>query len=88
MHKSLRSKSGLMRARNVLTREERIDKLEEKEEWTDEGSVFGLPKVKVETITLRRKAKAGEDAEAEGEAVEAAAGPGDETDGEAEAGSG
>ncbi len=63
MHKSLRSKSGLMRTRNVLSREERIEKLKEDEEWED-GSVFGLPKVKVETVSLRRKA---EDDEEEGE---------------------
>ncbi len=68
MHKSLRSKSGLMRSRNVLSREERLEKLQEDEEWTEEESVFGLPKVKVETVSLRRKAK-DEEEEEEGEEV-------------------
>ncbi len=74
MHKSLRSKSGLLRARNVLSREERIEKLEEDEEWSEEDSVFGLPKVKVETVSLRRKARD----EEEEEEVESAGVPGGE----------
>ena len=68
MHKSLRSKSGLERTRNVLTREEQIEKLLEEEEWSEGGSVFGLPKVKVETVSLRRKPK--EEEEEEGEEAE------------------
>ena len=48
LHKSLKHKNRLVRRRNVLTRAERIEKLQEGERW-DEGrdSVFGLPKVKV-----------------------------------------
>ncbi len=62
MHRSLRSKSGLLRARNVLSREERIEKLKEGEKWQDESSVFGLPKVKVEAVSLRKKSRDEEDA--------------------------
>ncbi len=70
MHKSLRSKRGLSRTRNVLSREERLEKLIEDEEWSEgKGSVFGLPKVKVEVVTLRKKeAKDAEEGEAETEA--------------------
>ncbi len=55
MHKSLKSKSGLLRARNVLSREERIRKLRDNEDWSDGSSVFGLPKVKIESVSLRKK---------------------------------
>lgn len=67
LHKSLRSNSKLERARNVLSREEQIEKLQEDEKWTDGDSVFGLPKVKVETIALRRRPK---EEEEEAEAAE------------------
>ena len=70
MHKSLRSKSGLMRTRNVLSREERLEKLMDDEEWSQDESVFGLPKVKVQVVNLRRKVKGEEEAE-EGTAEDA-----------------
>ncbi|MFP4029003.1 MAG: small basic protein [Candidatus Brocadiia bacterium] len=65
MHKSLRSKSKYTRSRNVLTREERIERLLEEEEdrWSEDESVFGLPKVKIETVTPRKKAAEEEEEE-------------------------
>ena len=45
LDRSLKSASSLVRHRNVLTRAERLDKLKEEEKWTEEKSVFGLPKV-------------------------------------------
>jgi small basic protein (TIGR04137 family) len=42
---SLKSASALVRHRNVLTRDERIVRLQEAEKWSDGRSVFGLPKV-------------------------------------------
>ena len=51
--RSLRSRSSLVRHRNVLTRAERIAILKEQERWSDEKSPLGLPKV------AHRKAKAG-----------------------------
>jgi small basic protein (TIGR04137 family) len=42
---SLRIKGALKRHRNVLTRAERIEKLQEEEKWTEEDPVIGLPKV-------------------------------------------
>ena len=48
--KSLRRKNTLQRARNVLTRGERILKLQTEERWPEGRSPFGLPKVKVVKI--------------------------------------
>ena len=45
--KSLRRKNQLQRARNVLTRGERIKQLMNEERWPAERSPYGLPKVKV-----------------------------------------
>ena len=42
---SLKIKGALTRHRNVLTRAERIEKLKEEEQWTEEDSLLGLPKV-------------------------------------------
>ena len=55
--KSLKSKSGLVRRRNVLTRDERIAVLEEGGKWREGDSLFGLPKVRVVNIKRRGKAK-------------------------------
>ena len=53
LDKSLKSKSALERHRNVLTRAERIAKLEEEGRWADDSSPTGLPKV------VHRKSSAG-----------------------------
>ncbi len=69
LHKSLVSKAGLTRHRNVLKRTERILKLQEDEKWQEDQSVFGLPKVR--TMKMKKKAKVkakAEDAAAEEEA--------------------
>src|SRR5436190_10500309 len=42
---SLKSANSLIRHRNVLTRAERLDVLKDQEKWSEEKSVFGLPKV-------------------------------------------
>ena len=48
IHKSLVAKGRLKRHRNVLSRTERIQKLEEEERWSAEkDSTFALPKVRV-----------------------------------------
>ena len=56
VHKSLRSKSRLMRHRSVLTRFERIAKLEDDERWRQGETVFGLPKVRTFRPKTRKKA--------------------------------
>lgn len=43
--RSLKIKGALSRHRNVLTRAERIEQLKEEERWSENDSLFGLPKV-------------------------------------------
>ena len=56
VHRSLLSKSRLKRHRNVLTRAERVARLQEEEKFQEGDSVFGLPKVK--TVRPKRAPKA------------------------------
>jgi len=69
-HPSLRSSEKNKQHRSVLKRFERIKSLKEKEKWTEEDSVYGLPKVKI----LRFKIKK-EKAAAAAEGTEAVAAP-------------
>jgi small basic protein (TIGR04137 family) len=75
--KSLRRKNSLQRARNVLTRGERIKTMQNEERWQDGRSPFGLPKVKVVKIVVKKAKKAKEEEKpaegAEGAAPAAAA---------------
>ena len=71
--KSLRRKNSLERARNVLTRGERIKVLKDEERWQDGRSPYGLPKVKVVKIVVKKAKKAKEEEKAEGEGEAAAA---------------
>ncbi len=74
--KSLRRKNQLARARNVLTRGERIKTLQNEERWPDGRTPFGLPKVKVVKVVVKKAKKAKEEEKpAEGEAAAAAAPP-------------
>ncbi len=79
VHKSLRVKSRLVRSRNVMTRLERIEKLEDAKKWEEGKSVFGLPKVRTIRPKVRRKAAAKKEEAAapgaEGAAAPAAAAP-------------
>ena len=70
--KSLRRKNTLQRARNVLTRGERILQMQKEDRWPDDRSPFGLPKVKVIKLVVK-KAKKKEEKAAEGAEGEAAA---------------
>lgn len=70
--KSLRRKNTLERARNVLTRGERILQMKKEDRWPDGRSPYGLPKVKVIKIVVK-KAKKKEEKVAEGAEGEAAA---------------
>lgn len=65
--KSLKRANRLQRSRNVLTREERIEKLKFEEKWAEEQSPFGLPKVRVvrTVIGKKKKKKTEEDGEDE-----------------------
>ena len=58
LHPSLKTKpAGLNQHRNVLTRAERIEKLEFEDRWQEGQSPFGLPKVRVIKSTIGRKKK-------------------------------
>ena len=69
--RSLKIRGALKRHRNVLTRAERIEKLKDEERWSEENSLFGLPKVAHRKSHAGRKEKAAQAKEA---ATEAAAG--------------
>ena len=73
--KSLRRKNQLQRARNVLTRGERIKTLQNEERWSDDRSPYGLPKVKVIKLVVKKVKKAKEEEKVEGAEGEAAAAP-------------
>lgn len=68
MDKSLRVRKGSSSARGVLTRAERITKLQEQERWTEGRSPIGLPKVRVQKMAMKKKKKAKDEA-AEGAAA-------------------
>ena len=64
-HPSLRGFDKNKKHRSVLKRYERISLLKEKEKWSEEDSVFGLPKVKIIKFKVKKeKAVAAEGAEA------------------------
>lgn len=82
LHKSLRGGAGMIRQRNVYNRWERLQKLKETGRWTEEKSIFGLPKVRTQVVKVGGKKKvkkaAAEGAEAAAAPAEgAAAGAGD-----------
>lgn len=71
IHKSLKIRAALVRARNVLTRHERILQLRKTGRFKDEEtSPYGLPKVRV----LKAKKRVKEKKKEEGEAAAAAPG--------------
>jgi small basic protein (TIGR04137 family) len=45
LDRSLKSANALVRHRNVLTRTEKLTKLQDDEKWDDSKSVYNLPKV-------------------------------------------
>ncbi len=73
--KSLRRKNTLARARNVLTRGERIKVMQDEERWPDGRSPYGLPKVRVVKMVKKAKKAAKEEKAEEGAAAPGAAAP-------------
>ena len=55
--RSLKLKDALVRHRNVLTRAERIEKLQDEEKWEEGRSVLGLPKVGHRKTRTKKVAK-------------------------------
>ena len=72
MDKSLRTRAGMIRARNVLTRDERIQRLRAADRWQEGDSPFGLAKVRVYKLAVKKKKKKKKEEDGEGEAAEAA----------------
>jgi small basic protein (TIGR04137 family) len=70
--KSLKKKSGLARARNVLKRSERITALKDLEKWTEEAGPYALPKVRVFRMAARKAKKKKEEGDAAAAAPAAA----------------
>lgn len=75
MDKSLRTRKGMARARSVLSRAERLTKLQEAERWKPGDSPLGLPKVRVYKLAMKKKKKAKAEEGAEGAAATPAAAP-------------
>jgi small basic protein (TIGR04137 family) len=75
MDKSLKVRLGLTRARSVLNRAERIQRLKAADRWQEGDDPFGLPKVRVFKLTMKKKKKKKEEGEegAEGAAAAPAA---------------
>ena len=66
IHKSLKVGGGMARQRNVYTRWERMQKLQEQGRWTDDSTVYGMPKVRASVVKVgkKKKKKKAEEAEA------------------------
>lgn len=75
MDKSLKRRTALVRSRNVLTRAERITKLQEGDRWGDGQSPLGLPKVRVIKLSMKKKKKKKEEDEGDAKAPAAAGKP-------------
>jgi small basic protein (TIGR04137 family) len=75
MDKSLKVRLGLARARSVLSRDERIQRLKAADRWQEGDDPFGLPKVRVFKLAMKKKKKKKEEGEegAEGTAAAPAA---------------
>ncbi|QDV11872.1 hypothetical protein CA51_17480 [Rosistilla oblonga] len=57
MDKSLKVQAGAIKSRNVLTRAERISRLQELDKWTEDSAVVGMAKVRVQKVSLKKKKK-------------------------------
>ncbi len=58
MDKSLRTRAGLVRSRSVLSRAERITRLQSSDRWREDQSPLGLPKVRVYKLSMKKKKNA------------------------------
>ncbi|ASV72988.1 hypothetical protein THTE_0386 [Thermogutta terrifontis] len=57
MDRSLRIRKAAVKIRSVLTRAERIKRLQELEKFKDGDCPLGLPKVRVPKISMKKKKK-------------------------------
>jgi len=68
--KSLKVRAGMIRNRNVLTRAERVARLQATDRWAEGDSVLGMPKVRVQKMSLKKKKKSKKEEGEEGAAAE------------------
>jgi small basic protein (TIGR04137 family) len=73
--KSLRVRRGAARNRSVLTRVERIARLQQADRWKEGDSPLGLPKVRVRKLTMKKKKKKKDEEEGAAAAEGGAAAP-------------
>ena len=74
IHSSLRVSNAGRKHRSVLKRYERLKVLKDKNMWSDDKAVLGLPKVKMQKIKIKKeKAVAAEGAAAPAAAAKPAA---------------
>ena len=57
LDKSLKVRAGSIKTRNVLTRAERIKRLQDIDKWSEDSTVVGMAKVRVPKIPLKKKKK-------------------------------
>ncbi|QEG01201.1 hypothetical protein Mal15_52770 [Stieleria maiorica] len=57
LDRSLKVKAGAIKARNVLTRAERIAQLQRLEKFNEDEAILGMPKVRVMKVSLKKKKK-------------------------------
>ncbi len=83
IHSSLRGASKGKKHRSVLKRHERLKILKDKNLWSEERSVLGIPKVKMQKIRVKKEKAAAEttgDKTAGAPKAAAGAGTGPKTD--------
>ena len=71
LDKSLKVRRGSNKARNVLSRGERIQRLKAADRWIEGDNPFSLPKVRVYKLAMKKKKKKKEEEGAEGAAAAA-----------------
>lgn len=57
LDRSLKVKAGAIKARNVLTRAERIAQLQKQDKFNEDENILGMPKVRVMKVSLKKKKK-------------------------------
>ena len=65
LDKSLKVRAGAIKSRNVMTRAERIKRLQDLDKWSDSSVVLGMAKVRVPKISLKKKKKVKKEDEAD-----------------------
>ena len=55
LDRSLKVKAGAIKARNVLTRAERIAQLQSQEKFNEEDNILGMPKVRVMKVSFEEE---------------------------------